>query len=224
MRYWLDCEFIEDGKTIDLISIGIVSEDGRELYLQSVEFDESKASPWVQEHVLSSLLVCPHMSGNCRGLYAHRDVGGQCAFRRIDNNQIIGACTACPWRTRGQIKNEILAFMDVANYGKPELHGWCAGYDFVALCQLFGTMMDVPQGYPHYMRDLQQELDHIGLTDEDLPPQKGTAHNALEDARHIMKLWKWLEPSPLPELSDSEREQWGHILSRRDVILHRDFE
>jgi hypothetical protein len=30
MRYWLDTEFIEDGKTIDLISIGIVAEDGRE--------------------------------------------------------------------------------------------------------------------------------------------------------------------------------------------------
>ncbi len=39
MRYWYDTEFIEDGKTIDLISIGIVAEDGRELYLQSVEFD-----------------------------------------------------------------------------------------------------------------------------------------------------------------------------------------
>lgn len=29
MKYWLDTEFIEDGKTIDLVSIGIVSEDGR---------------------------------------------------------------------------------------------------------------------------------------------------------------------------------------------------
>ncbi len=31
MRYFLDTEFYEDGKTIDLISIGIVAEDGREL-------------------------------------------------------------------------------------------------------------------------------------------------------------------------------------------------
>ena len=37
MRYFLDTEFIEDGKTIDLLSIGIVAEDGRELYLQNVE-------------------------------------------------------------------------------------------------------------------------------------------------------------------------------------------
>jgi hypothetical protein len=31
-RYAFDTEFIEDGRTIDLISIGIVCEDGREYY------------------------------------------------------------------------------------------------------------------------------------------------------------------------------------------------
>jgi hypothetical protein len=29
MRFWFDTEFIEDGKTIDLMSIGVVAEDGR---------------------------------------------------------------------------------------------------------------------------------------------------------------------------------------------------
>src|SRR5258708_14654710 len=60
MRYWYDTEFIEDGKTIDLISIGIVAEDGRELYLQSVEFDPRKASQWVKDHVLGYLKRCPN--------------------------------------------------------------------------------------------------------------------------------------------------------------------
>ena len=32
MRYFYDTEFLEDGETIDLISIGIVAEDGREYY------------------------------------------------------------------------------------------------------------------------------------------------------------------------------------------------
>jgi len=32
MRIFYDTEFIENGKTIDLISIGIVTEDGREYY------------------------------------------------------------------------------------------------------------------------------------------------------------------------------------------------
>src|SRR5260221_101420 len=110
IRYFYDTEFIEDGHTIDLISIGIVAEDGRELYMQSCEFDPDKASPWVQEHVLTSLIVCPRLSGNVRGLYAHEE--GQCTF---DNpiKGIAGAYADCPWRTREQIKREILAFMDI---------------------------------------------------------------------------------------------------------------
>jgi hypothetical protein len=36
--------------------------------------------------------------------------------------------------------------------------------------------------------------------------------------------WKWLEPSPLPTLSDSEFELWHHTLRRRDLIIQRDFE
>ena len=62
MKYLLDTEFIEDGKTIDLISIGIVSEIGKEFYEISREFDESKASPWVVENVIAKLGDKPRIS------------------------------------------------------------------------------------------------------------------------------------------------------------------
>lgn len=55
MRHFIDTEFVEDGRTIDLISIGLVSDDGNELYLISSEFDESKASDWVKANVLPHL-------------------------------------------------------------------------------------------------------------------------------------------------------------------------
>ena len=55
MKYFIDTEFIEYPCTIDLISIGIVCEDGRELYCISTEFDKSKADKWVEENVLSQL-------------------------------------------------------------------------------------------------------------------------------------------------------------------------
>ncbi|MEO0869841.1 MAG: hypothetical protein AAFY17_15665, partial [Cyanobacteria bacterium J06642_11] len=55
MRYYLDTEFIEDGHTIDLISIGLVAEDGREYYALNVDCDWSKANNWVKQHVLGSL-------------------------------------------------------------------------------------------------------------------------------------------------------------------------
>ncbi len=62
MRYFLDTEFIEYPCTIDLISIGIVCDDGRELYNISSEFDASKASDWVKENVLSKLGDEPRIS------------------------------------------------------------------------------------------------------------------------------------------------------------------
>lgn len=55
MRYFYDTEFIEDGNTIELVSIGIVAEDGREYYAVSTDFDAARANPWVREHVLDKL-------------------------------------------------------------------------------------------------------------------------------------------------------------------------
>lgn len=156
MRYFFDTEFIDDGKTIDLISIGIVCEDGRELYLESANFDKGKANQWVRENVL------PHLRGG-----------------------------TCRWAL-DSIRVTLRDFFDIEDYGKPEIWGWCAAYDFVAFCQVFGTMMDLPKGYPHYIKDLQQVLDERGISDDQLPPQEGSAHNALDDARHIQKLWGYI--------------------------------
>lgn len=60
MRYFYDTEFVESGPEhpIELISIGIAAEDGREYYAQSMEFDASKANEWVAEHVLEKLIQC----------------------------------------------------------------------------------------------------------------------------------------------------------------------
>lgn len=70
-RFYIDCEFIDTGSTIDLISIGIVCNDGRELYLQSVEFDPEDANDWVKENVFPHLLYC--------------------SFRRIESRQSYGS-------------------------------------------------------------------------------------------------------------------------------------
>ncbi len=60
MRYFYDTEFIEDGSTIELVSIGIVAEDGREFYAVSTEFDASRANEWVRENVLHKLPRASH--------------------------------------------------------------------------------------------------------------------------------------------------------------------
>ena len=54
-RYFYDSEFIEDGRVIDLVSIAVVDEYGREFYAVSTEFDGSLAVPWVRNNVLDKL-------------------------------------------------------------------------------------------------------------------------------------------------------------------------
>ncbi|GAA2012095.1 hypothetical protein J2S58_000784 [Nakamurella flavida] len=54
-RYFYDCEFIEDGTTIELVSIGVVAQDGREFSAISAEFDPARATAWVRKHVLDKL-------------------------------------------------------------------------------------------------------------------------------------------------------------------------
>ena len=55
MKYWMDTEFIERPYTIDLISIGLAAEDGREFYAESSEVDWTKASHWTLETVRPQL-------------------------------------------------------------------------------------------------------------------------------------------------------------------------
>jgi 3' exoribonuclease, RNase T-like len=57
MKYFIDTEFLEDGKTIELISIGIIREDGNEFYRENSDFDKTKATQWLKINVLPSLFA-----------------------------------------------------------------------------------------------------------------------------------------------------------------------
>jgi hypothetical protein len=54
-RLWFDTEFIDDGRTVSLLSIGVVRDDGSVYYAEPAEADRSAANPWVRAHVLPLL-------------------------------------------------------------------------------------------------------------------------------------------------------------------------
>ena len=56
-KYFLDTEFIESGsaRPLELLSIGIVAEDGREFYAVNDEADLLHANDWVKQNVLPHL-------------------------------------------------------------------------------------------------------------------------------------------------------------------------
>ena len=56
-RFFYDTEFIEEPSTIDLISIGLVSEDGQSrFYAQNEECNFDVANDWVKENVIAHLI------------------------------------------------------------------------------------------------------------------------------------------------------------------------
>lgn len=170
MKYFYDTEFIEDGKTIDLISIGVVCEDGREFYAESRDVDISKANQWIKDNVLPHLWVS---SPDNEIAASWLKSGGEGGFL-----------------FRDKIATKLQSFCDIEKYGKPEFWAYYADYDHVALCQLFGTMMNLPKGWPMYTRDIKQLADFLSVAT--LPEQVGNEHHALADARWNMIVYNYL--------------------------------
>lgn len=171
MRIDYDTEFLEDGRTIDLISIGMVADDGRELYAVSSEFDVGRVyqHEWLMDNVWPSLPKWKHERGT-RCHVCRPDGPGHLDKDHPDV------------RPRAQIARMVSDF--ILATPEPELWAYYAAYDHVALCQLFGAMIDLPAGVPMQTDDIVTEAKRLGLTPRDLPQQPDGLHNALADARH----------------------------------------
>ena len=182
--YAYDTEFIEHhirvgrlGRkvhTIELISIGIVADDGSEYYAVNADapWKDIQRDPWLMENVIPSL---PRVHGDRRNhtpktwVVDHED-------HRV--------------KPLKKIAKDVEDFL--IDYDYPELWADYGAYDHVALCRLWGRMVDLPVGMPMFTRDLQQEAASRQL---DIPAQETGAHNALHDARHVMRVLR----------------EWGHV-------------
>lgn len=268
MKYFYDTEFLEGTQkmglfrrketapTIDLISIGIVAEDGREYYAVSKEFNlkeawnrfdmeshsgghlrsEPRKVYWIRENVLKPIFI--HLNeADLRGQalciekygypIAHPLTEYQTSFSFRRLKELINKYG----KTRKDISNDIIRYVNsepvkthgtnpvylseeskqdyMRGYLKPEFYGYYSAYDHVALCWLFGKMMDLPKGFPMYTIDLKQELDRRvqgycegripfeeGLKkykDSDLYPKQENEHHALADARWNKKLYEFIQ-------------------------------
>lgn len=189
MKYFLDTEFIEDGKTIDLISIGIACEDGRTMYLQNVECDFSKASDWVWRNVFPHLIHFDMRGKRSCCSQSHSYDSG--LSRREITRCRVGPENPCFWATRREIKDAVLELCDVEKFGKPEFWGYFADYDWVVFCQLFGTMIQLPKGFPMYCRDIKQWADQLG--NPKIPKPEVEVHHALADAEWTKEAYDYLK-------------------------------
>jgi hypothetical protein len=193
MNYYFDTEFLEGKQkkkilgvkygetkhTIDLISIGVVSEDNRGYYAISNEFNLDEAwnrfqvkkhtrfqtdgsrlpdtkEYWIRENVLLPVYLDLLNIGNIYG-----DERNYWSFTKSNLRRLI------KWygKSNSQIAEEIKSFCSqrkptlVDKATDPVFYAYYADYDWVVFCWLFGTMMDLPKGFPMYCKDLKQILD-----------------------------------------------------------------
>lgn len=169
MKYFLDTEFYEDGSTIDLISIGVVAEDGREFYRVNADFNwdrlympvtskEVQTTDWLKNNVLP---------------YINRDEGVP----------------------KDQLRHDLLQFVwpyeSITHPGLIQVWGYYADYDWVAVAQLFGRMIDLPPHWPMMCMDVKQFAVMLG--NPQLPPRVDhNEHHALADARWTKQAYDFL--------------------------------
>jgi|LakMenE18May11ns_1017448.scaffolds.fasta_scaffold9929838_1 hypothetical protein len=195
MKYYIDTEFLEGTQskkllgitygqtkpTIDLISIGIVAEDGREYYAISKDFnlkeawnrfEIKKTSPakkyigifeekvyWIRENVLKPIMVELQVQYN-------KDTGkSKTGWKFKDFKYLINKYG----KTNKQIALEIKEFIgtketignweQVKDKMNTQFYAYYGAFDYVAFSQIFGGFEGYPESFPQYFIDLKQELD-----------------------------------------------------------------
>lgn len=198
MNYFIDTEFREGmigrpfllggkfgdfllGKkkpTIDLISLAIVAEDGRELYLISKDFDVKEAwkNEWLRDNVLKKvfydLVELDHQKEE--ESFSSLDVSiyecdtGNFVFNKENLKHLLYV----HGKSNREISKYIYHFINpeeltpnlsksigLKNDKNPVFHAYYADYDWVVFCWLFGRMIDLPSNFPMYCVDLKQIMD-----------------------------------------------------------------
>ena len=214
VRYFYDTEFIENGETIDLVSIGIVAApdwaleptngltateflraNTRTYYAVNadVDLDALKGNDWLVRNVL------PHLPLNYyrKDLEAYIEVPGK-PGRLPDALKYVNLdLTATAVKPKQVIANEVRDFILAPLDGTendPTIELWAdyAAYDHVALAQLWGPMIALPPGIPMFTNDLQQLARAVDMADYRPDQAPEDAHNALADARYALDLYAML--------------------------------
>jgi inhibitor of KinA sporulation pathway (predicted exonuclease) len=213
-KYFIDTEFIEGfhkplfGKRrhfIDLISIGIVCEDGRTYYAISNQFEPDDADSWVKENVLYPIM---RQNGydkplsNLHGCLSYNKRAVKSIQKAIGKHPAVIAMEIQDFcrQSRDYSHEGITVTYSETKY--PEFYAYYADYDWVVFCSLFGRMIDLPEGFPMYCIDLKQSFDEtmqrLGLNGKNVKtrsdyPKQENEHNALDDAKWNYNLFKFLE-------------------------------
>jgi hypothetical protein len=176
MKIFFDTEFTGLHQRTTLISIGLVSEGGREFYGELTDYDVDQVDDWIKDNVIANLIYKSEKwaLGEPGGNWAYTD--GAHTGRRGD---------------KAYIAQELTKWL--AEHGNRKIEMWsdCLAYDWVLFCNLWGHAFNIPGNIYYIPFDLSTLFKLKGI-DPDIDREKfagitdgQSKHNALWDARVI---------------------------------------
>lgn len=178
-KFFIDTEFIEKPGHLDLISIGIISENGDKYYAVNQNCDFSLANSWVKKNVIPALPVEGHPDWKNKETIAFEIIA---FLKQVEKIELYT-------HTYESLKN-------LVPQHKIEIWGEWSSYDWVCFCWLFGAMADLPVGFPMRPSDIIQYCeDHLMLDSNSLPKslEVENKHHALLGATTVRNRYYWLK-------------------------------
>lgn len=178
MKIFFDTEFTGLHQNTTLISIGLVSEDGRTFYAECNDYDPDQILPWIKDNVIAHLTLEPS------------DVP-DLPLIVFDDKENKWTTVWGGFRQVGVVLREWLKTFD-----QVEMWGDCLAYDWVLFCELFGGALCVPQHIYYIPFDLCTLMECKGIDPdinrEEFAGMSGAKHNALHDAKVIKACYERL--------------------------------
>jgi hypothetical protein len=157
-----DWKFYENKKAIEPISLGIIDDTGRELYLVNNDFDwDSCLNKSLQDFIKPQVAI-----GLSEAKEAYKCTADEIGDRILD------------W-LRPYIKDGEAIY----------LASYCTAFNHVLLVQQLGGLSNCPKFIPDWTRDLKQNFADLGIEEEELIGKKDNANNALFTARWIRNIY-----------------------------------
>lgn len=197
MKLFFDTEFTGLRKDTTLISIGIVSEDGRKFYAVLNDFDVTQCTQWINENVIKGV-VEDALSIPIGIIEDIGEDGKYMDFWFVKGNKSLVSIHLNRWLNWIGGYDSIQFVSDVCHY------------DFVLLIDLItngGTALDIPDNISAVCHDINQDIaQHFGVSDAeafDMSREQimndlcgseaivtGDKHNSLYDAEVIRAIYK----------------------------------
>lgn len=215
MKVFFDCEFTGLHKETTLISIGLISENGKSFYAELTDYNSDQCDEWIKNNVIKNLYL----------KHIYYESGCLEKIEKLtENGYVVSPSPNIPE------KNALLQY----DYFKPEKNGDMAAvgqkcwvgvaleewfnqfddvelvsdvchYDMVLLIDLFGNAFDLPENVGVSCHDINQDIArHYGISNKEAFDKsreeivlelcgkqiQGEKHNSLYDAKVIKAIYE----------------------------------